>query len=107
MTLYSNAQSGLVATNVQSAIDELNSNLSSNIIYRIVTIDSINTNQYGYVEISSYKPNVDGYSILNANIYYWGAGLPYNVTSNGDYLTGTPSSQITSLKIKYILIKND
>ena len=29
MTLYSNAQSGLVATNVQSAIDELNSNLSN------------------------------------------------------------------------------
>ena len=29
MTLYSNAQSGLVATNVQSAIDELNSNLKS------------------------------------------------------------------------------
>ena len=28
MTLYSNAQSGLVATNVQSAIDELNSNLN-------------------------------------------------------------------------------
>ena len=29
MTLYSNAQSGLVATNVQSAIDTLNSNLKS------------------------------------------------------------------------------
>ena len=31
MTLYSNAQSGLVATNVQSAIDELNSNLKSKV----------------------------------------------------------------------------
>ena len=31
MTLYSNAQSGLVATNVQGAIDELNSNLNSKI----------------------------------------------------------------------------
>ena len=30
MTLYSNAQSGLVATNVQGAIDELNSNLKVN-----------------------------------------------------------------------------
>ena len=31
MTLYSNSQSGLVATNVQSAIDEVNSNLKSKV----------------------------------------------------------------------------
>ena len=33
MTLYSNAQSGLVATNVQGAIDELNSNFNNCVKY--------------------------------------------------------------------------
>ena len=45
MTLYSNAQSGLVATNVQSAIDEVNSNLNSLIKKRY----------YNYI-----KPDIDG-----------------------------------------------
>ena len=55
------------------------------------SIEVVNINQYGFSNISSYKPNIDGYSILNANIDYWSVGLPYNVTSDGDYLIGVPS----------------
>ena len=40
MTLYSNAQSGLVATNVQSAIDELNSNLTKYAKFKDISVDT-------------------------------------------------------------------
>ena len=72
----------------------------------MVTIDSVNINQYGYVAISSYIPGIDGYSLLNANIITWSAGLPYNITANGVYLIGLQSTTITNLKIKYIFIRN-
>ena len=41
MTLYSNAQSGLVATNVQGAIDELNSNLNNKVGNMFINSDII------------------------------------------------------------------
>ena len=92
--------------NLQKQIDTLNSNLSSNIIYRTVVIDSVSVNQHGYAVISSYIPSIDGYSLLNANIITWSAGLPYNITADGVYLIGPQSITITNLKIKYIFIRN-
>ena len=49
MTLYSNAQSGLVATNVQSAIDELDS-----------TIDTLNSNFNNSIYCGNAKITFDG-----------------------------------------------
>lgn len=85
----------------------INSNLSKKIISAVSSIEVVNLTQYGYADVSSYKPNIDGYSILNANIDFWSSGNPYNVTSDGTYLIGPPSSQVGFLRIKYILIKND
>ena len=48
MTLYSNAQSGLVATNVQSAIDELDSN-----------IDTLNSNLTKYAKFKDISVDTD------------------------------------------------
>lgn len=75
MTLYSNAQSGLVATNVQSAIDELDS-----------TVDTLNSNLANNFIIKEYQinktigakdtgnlydiPMIDGYKLLSCNIEY-------------------------------------
>ena len=65
MTLYSNAQSGLVATNVQSAIDELNSNLSNsnkriNSITNgkgIISFASLGTLEYGVYRTNELTAN--------------------------------------------------
>ena len=61
MTLYSNAQSGLVATNVQSAIDELDS-----------TIDTLNSNFSEFkkiysveIECGSIQINAKSFTIVN------------------------------------------
>ena len=65
MTLYSNAQSGLVATNVQSAIDELDS-----------TIDTLNSNlndrtiqvyKYSSANPSNQKGNTYQYAPIRLN----------------------------------------
>lgn len=61
MTLYSNAQSGLVATNVQSAIDELDS-----------TVDTLNSNLSEFkkiysmeIECGSIQINAKSFAIVN------------------------------------------
>ena len=52
MTLYSNAQSGLVATNVQGAIDELNSNFTNMIISARFTFPKKDAGTSGFEKIA-------------------------------------------------------
>ena len=101
------ALSAAGGNNLQGQIDTLNNNLNSKIIYKTYKIGDVNINENGYADISSHKPNIDGYFVFDANIDTWGIGLPYNITSNGIFLIGLPSSTVTNLSIRYFLIKND
>ena len=87
-TTYNNGTSGLQANNVQSAIDELNSNLNSKIGYVDITIPSIPitvadngvyyTNANNRVSLTDKLPenampmfcNVKGWELSNGSIFY-------------------------------------
>ena len=81
MTLYSNAQSGLVATNVQSAIDELDSTidtLNSNFENKFATIETdVTTTQ----KIISY-PNGFNYNNCVVTTLYF---TPYGAWVTSEY----------------------
>ena len=85
MTLYSNAQSGLVATNVQSAIDEVSAKIGQENISQIgnsVTgaINNLNSNLNGLFKIyygvfnvesedfSITPPNFEGYTLISVSL---------------------------------------
>lgn len=81
--------------------------MNSKIIYKIYAIGDVNINEQGYAYIGDRIPNINGYSVFDANIDMWLFGTPYNITSNGMYLLGLPSSTVTDVSIRYFLFKND
>ena len=94
-------------TQAQSDITQLNSSLAS--IIKIITTDPINitTNQNGYAIIT--PPNIpNGYSILCAELSYWGSTTPpsaINVDAAGKYVLASANTTIKDLRVRYIYIK--
>ena len=93
-TTYDNSTSGLSATNVQGAVDELDNNLSEYI--KIITVEfgnkSVGANEYtGFsLGIDTLIPN--GYKPICAWCKYAGSSWWYNVNT---YLSGV--NQVTML----------
>ena len=74
MTLYSNSQSGLVATNVQSAIDELNSNFENK--FAVIETDVTTTQK-----IISYPNGFNYNNCVLTTLYF----TPYNTWVSSEY----------------------
>lgn len=91
---------------LDDAVDGLNSKLNKKWKYKDVKIDSVTTTASGYANLNSYIPT--GITVIDANIQSWdgGAGVPYNITANGRYYTGTPNATITGLTIRYFYDEN-
>ena len=98
MTLYSNAQSGLVATNVQSAIDELDS-----------SIDTLNSNFSNNIEkcskIIGFSQNKSLDQAVSEHINKlvpFGEGIIHGIN-----ITGTPLNETNDIIIKVININGN
>lgn len=105
---FDNSKSGLKATDVQGAIDEVNNkliNVNSNLgTYKDIRLTSIKTNQYGYTDdISSLiKEQIsDLKEIINTSILNWDSTYPpHLMTADGKYLAGASNTTYSVLHIR-------
>ena len=97
MTLYSNAQSGLVATNVQSAIDELDRN------FRVDYLHS------EYVSNKTVVATKTGFYLVCCNAFSKNSSGAYlNIKIDGSpYMSAYNSNQIATLSLSTALFLRD
>lgn len=102
---YDNTSSGLTSTDVQTALDEIVSNKSENIVSSTVSLGNVTIGSSGWNDVSSYKPTVAGKSLLFALIHGFGSASGcITVTSDGNYLMGAPGTTVTYLQVDYYFV---